>query len=389
MTRPVLATGALVVIVAVLGAALLFGRGPSPNVGGPSATPSTLATAVPTLTANPTPTAAGGPVLSPLRARWMGGNHAMPGIDAAAGTSIIFDAGTFAMSQSNANPHPALIAAATSVGSQTVRLVSTVADANCGKGDSGLYDWSVTADGRTLTITAQKDACATRLAAVPGTWYLDGCKDSQTDCLGDVAAGTYKSQYIAPRVKATDAWGPVYGAVTYTVPDGWANSSDWPSTLGLTPSNVYDALAAGNDEGGQNILVVAQATPMSQLSACSGKADATVARTVDAEMTWLRHVHGLVTTAPTSITIDGHAGQWVDVRLDPTWKAACPGGPGPEVGYLLPEVTVASTAQRQRVFVLDLGSGDLVAIVVNSDTTAPFTAFAGQAMPIVESFTFK
>ncbi len=55
----------------------------------------------------------------------------------------------------------------------------------------------------------------------------------------------------------------------------------------------------------------------------------------------------------------------------------------------MPGVGVASTAQRQRVIVLDLGSGDLVAIVINSDTTAPFAAFAAQAMPIVESFTFK
>ena len=39
---------------------------------------------------------------------------------------------------------------------------------------------------------------------------------------------------------------------------------------------------------------------------------------VAGEITWLRHVHGLITTAPTPITIDGHAGQWMDVRLDPS-----------------------------------------------------------------------
>jgi hypothetical protein len=389
MSRPVLATGAAVVIVGVLGAALLLSRGPSSNVGGPSASPTPSATAVPSPALSPTLTATGGPVQTQLRDRWIGGNRTLAGIQAAAGTSIIFDASSFALNQSNSDGHPVMTATASSIDSQTFRLVSTAADPSCSSAQSGLYGWSLTADARTLNITARTDDCAKRLAAVPGTWYLVGCRDPKTDCLGDVAAGTYESQYIAPHIKATDAWGPVYGAVTYTVPDGWANSSDWPSTFGLSPSNVYDALPAGSDEGGQSIVVVAQATPMSQLSACSGKADTTVARTVDTEMTWLRRVHGLVTTAPTSITIDGHAGQWVDVRLDPTWKTACPGGPGPEVDYLLPEVGIASTAQRQRVFVLDLGSGDLVAIVVNSDTTAPFAAFVAQAMPIIQSLTFK
>ncbi len=53
MTRPVLATGALVVIVAVLGAALLLGRGPSANVGGPTASPSPSTTAAPTVAVKP------------------------------------------------------------------------------------------------------------------------------------------------------------------------------------------------------------------------------------------------------------------------------------------------------------------------------------------------
>ena len=383
MTRPVLATGALVVIVAVLGAALLLGRGPSANVGGPSASPSPSATAVPSIaaaSATPTPTASGGPVQSQLLHRWMGGNRTLIGIDAGAGTSIDFAAGSFEMSQSNGNSTPVITASAMSIGNHSVRLVSTLADMNCTKGDTGLYDWSVTGDGRTLTITAQADTCATRLAAVPGTWYLDGCKDPETDCLGDVAAGTYESQYIAPRVKSSAAWGPVYGAVTYTVPDGWANSSDWPSTFGLTPSTAYDALPASGQEGSQSILIVAQETWVSQPAACSSQADTTVAHTVEAEITWLRHMHGLITSAPTQITVDGHAGQWLDVRLDPAWKTGC---------TWLPDIGVGSTAQRQRVIWLDLGNSDLVAIILNSDTTAPFAAFAAQAMPVVESFTFK
>jgi hypothetical protein len=393
MTRPILATGALVVIVAALGAALLLGRGPSGNVGGPTASPSATATVPPTVAASPTPTASGGPVQSQLLHRWMGGNRTLIGIAEGAGTSIVFAAGSFEMSQSNGNSTPVITSAAGSLGSHIVRLVSALADTNCVKGDTGMYDWSVSADGRTLTITPQADTCAKRLAAVPGTWNLDGCKDTQTDCLGDVAAGTYESQYIAPRVKATDTWRPVYGAMTYTVPDGWANSSDWPNTFGLTPSSAYDAPPAGGDEGSQNILVVAQATPMApQSNPCSvptNKADTSVSWTLANEITSLRHVRGLIATAPVSITIDGHPGQWMDVRLDPSWEKACKTGPGGGVGYLMPGVGLDTTAQRQRVILLDLGSGDLAAIVISSNTTAPFAGFVGQAMPVVQSFTFK
>ena len=399
MTRPVLATGVLVVIVAVLGGALLLGRGPSANVGGPTTSPSATAspidtaTASPTFTASPTPTAAAGPVPNQLLHRWMGGNRTLIGIDAGAGTSIMFAAGSFEMSQSNGNSTPVTTSAAASLGSHTVRLVSTLDDTNCTRGDTGLYDWSVSGDGRTLVITAQADTCAARQLAAQGTWNLDGCKDAKTDCLGDVAAGTYASQYIAPRVKATDTWHPVYGAVTYTVPAGWANSSDWPNTFGLTPSTAYDALPAGRDEGSQNILVVAQATPMApQSDPCgppTGKADTSVSWTLASEVTWLRNVRGLIATPPTSITIDGHPGQWMDVRFDPTRETACKGAPGGAVGYLMPGVGLGNTAQRQRVILLDLGNGDLAAIVISSDTTAPFAALAAQAMPIVESFKFK
>ena len=393
MTRPVLATGALVVIVAILGAALLLGRGPSANVGGPTASPS----ATPTVAAYRQR-----PLLRrrlpPARCRRLlpiGGwvpAATVNGIDAPAGTSIIFDAIGFAMSQSTGNSTPAITASAMSIGSHSVRLVSTLADTNCTKGDTGLYRL---VRQRRRTDTHHQRAGG-HLCHAPGGrpwhWYLDGYKDTQTDCLGD-ARPALRSQYIAPRLKTTDTWHPVYAAVTYRVPDGWANSSDWPNLFGLTPSSAYDALPAGRDEGSQSVLVLARATPMAPQSEPCGaptdKADTSASWTLASEITWLRHVRGVITTVPTPITIDGHPGQWMDMRYDAAWGKACKSGPGGAVGYLMPGVGLDTTAQRQRVILLDLGSGDLAAIVISSDTTAPFAGFAAQAMPVVESFTFK
>ena len=104
---------------------------------------------------------------------------------------------------------------------------------------TGDYTWSLSAAGRHLAIQPVSDDCAGRLAAIPGDWVKMACKNLDDNCLGDLAAGTYGSQFITPRLDPGASWNPVYGGVTYTVPDGWANSGDWPDTFTLTPSAAY------------------------------------------------------------------------------------------------------------------------------------------------------
>jgi hypothetical protein len=41
------------------------------------------------------------------------------------------------------------------------------------------------------------------------------------------------------------------------------------------------------------------------------------------------------------------------------------------------------------VILLDLGQGDLVAIVIDAATTGGFAGFVAQATPIVDSFQFR
>ena len=268
MTRPVFATAALVVIVAILGACLLLGRGPSANVGGPRRR-----------RALGDRGAHGRRPPSPVRSRRRSGPGSSSSIAGWAATApcAVSMRGPVrrsssprarsSMSQSNGNSTPVITATAASVGSHTVRLVSALADTNCTKGDTGMYDWSVSSDGRTLAITAQADTCASRLAALPGTWNLDGCKDTPDGLPGRrrgrhlrVAVHRAEAQdrrHMASRLRSRDL---------HRSPTGWANSSDWPDTFGLTPSTAYDALPAGGDEGNQDILVVAQATPMAPQS---------------------------------------------------------------------------------------------------------------------------
>ncbi len=104
-------------------------------------------------------------------------------------------------------------------------------------------------------------------------------------------------------------------------------------------------------------------------------------------MTWLRQVPGVTTTAPTSITIDGHPGRSLDIRIDPAGKR-CKGETTPSFSYLGPDIGLLG-GERHRLILLDLGDGDVLAIVIRTTDPAAFDAFVVEAMPIVESLRFE
>ena len=385
MNRLPIALGAAAVVV-VAGTVLLSRAGTSPPVG---ASASPRATNAPTASgASPSSSslAAGGPIPSELRARWMGDHRGLVAPDA--GTTILFDAGALAVSQANTGPTVVLSSAASAVSSR-IRLETTVTSGGCTRGDIGLYGWARSSSGRTLTITAERDDCATRSEAVAGVWWLMGCNNPDNYCLGTLDAGTYKSQFIAPHLDpgAGADWTANFGAFAYTVPDGWANSSDWPDRFDLVPAAEMPPIA--DTDRTRQIGLVTQPTAMAQDQPCSDTVAPGVARTVDGLATWLRTVPGLVTTAPKAITIDGHPGKWLDVRLNPAWKRACPPDETrPIVAYFNPGIAI-SNIERERLVLLDLGGGDVIAIVVWTANQAAFDALIPEAMPIIQSFTFE
>ncbi len=73
-----------------------------------------------------------------------------------------------------------------------------------------------------------------------GTWQTSDCRNPDNACLGDLQAGTYSSQFFEPR--PLGEWAPRYGALTYTVPDGWAASSDFPESYALLTQEAYAAM---------------------------------------------------------------------------------------------------------------------------------------------------
>ena len=90
----------------------------------------------------------------------------------------------------------------------------------------------------------------------------------------------------------------------------------------------------------RNIGVFTQPTAMTQDRPCSDQIEPGVGRTVDDLVAWLGTVNGLVATAPTPITIDGHPGQWLDLRRNPTWTKTCEGSDETLVTFLNPGIAV-------------------------------------------------
>jgi hypothetical protein len=374
MNRLPIALGAAAVVV-VAGTLVLSRAGVPPSVG---ATPSPVATSSPSASS----AGATGPVPSALRAIWMGEHRGLVAPDA--GSLLSFDQSTFFFAQSAGSSAEMLKSTASAVGNGKIRLESSVAADTCDKGDVGTYAWSLSRSSRVLTVTEEQDACATRAGAIAGTWWLRDCPLTDDNCLGAVDAGTYKSQFITPRLNPGGTWSPLYGALTYTVPDGWANSADWPDSFELEPVSELPPVAPDNRV--RQIGLNTQPSAMSQDKPCSDTVQPGVTRTVDALVTWVGTVPGLVTTTPTAITIDGHPGQWLDVRIDPAWTKTC-GGPvtTPIVTYMMPGTGIVGT-ERERLILLDLGDGDVLQIVVWTKDQATFDAFIPEAMPIIQSF---
>ena len=295
----ILAAAAAVAVVAVVGFAALV-RNP------------TLPGATPSLSPSPSPTG----VPTALQETWMGAPKPIPGNDDGAGVTLNFSAaGSFWMTQSASAAQQRLRSGATFLSGGRVELLGAGGDANCAEGDRGTYAWTVSPSGRTLTITAETDACAVRLASVPGTYWRMDCPTADDNCLGAVDAGTYSSQFFDPFVATGGSWMPRFGALTWTVPDGWINVEDWPAFFQLRPADAEDGRWSSSP---RTWSISDQAEP------CAEVQDPTIGTTAADIATWLSTAPGVVATDPQPVTIGGLDGFRIDICLDPAWTEPCP-----------------------------------------------------------------
>lgn len=287
-------------------------------------------------------------------------------------------------------------------GSDSLELVSLTTDV-CSEGDAGSYRLELTPRGSRLRLTQVADPCAARAAAFEGEWYRIACRNPRGNCYGDVDAGTYPSQHFAPRVPLNQVPGEEFGAVRFTLPDGWAVADDFNTNLRLTRSALYaEESVDGIPDAWENIEAWIRPAAAVQDASCAAVPDEQVERTPEALIDWLVGLPSLDAGSPQDVTIDSHPGRSVDVSISDTWTQSCPGaasvptvaligeaqGPNGPVGDD-PFAIGLYDEQRSRFIVLDLGADNLALIVITASDQTRFEALVPAAMPIVESFRFQ
>jgi len=374
MNRITLIAGVAILAI-LIGGGLLLSAFRGPSVGNPTLAP----TVTPAAVVTPAPT--GGPIPAPLQGRWMGSHRDFVSPDA--GTSLFLSASSYSMHQSNDNTSARVRGDASSEGSN-LHVTAAVGD-GCGRLTEGVYGWSLSSSGRVLSITLDHDPCSVRTRNIPGTYWLMACRDPGTDCLGDLDSGTYESQYIRPLLPDGATWSPRFAGVTYTVPDGWANFSDWPGVLGLTPSTDFAKTTPSNVQPLTQLSVFTHAAPLTK--ACSADPVAVTPSSLAAAFTDLDKVKGLTVGATSSLSIGGHQAAFADLTFDAAGAGAC----GNEISFLKGggDTLSIGVGERQRLYLVDVGEAGFVAIWLRTPNGTSFDQVVAPAATIAESMSFK
>ena len=264
-------------------------------------------------------------------------------------------------------------------------LIITEGGAGCEAGDSGTYRWSLSPAGDELRLDLVDDACATRAAALPGTWTRSDCPLFPDDfCLGDLEPGTHRSTFFDP-FAAPDEWQYNRGVLTYTVPAGWANSWDIPDEYGIQPQDRL---------GDVGIYMWSEVALAAADAPCSVEPDPEIARTPDAFAAWLTSHPGLVVTEPVPVAFGGLDGLMVDASVADGAALPCVGDGRPYIPML---VHIRATGLQwgfpptgsKRFYLLDLGDSRSLVISIEAEDKQTFAALLPEAAAIVESMQFE
>jgi len=380
MNRLTLVTAVVAISVAVLGGVMLFASGqnqPQPSVG---------------------PTQSAGPLPASLQGKWFGQSKTLAGLSAGAGTVLELGAGSLKISQSNLQDRTLLADGASIVDGLLVVHAATPAEDGCATDLLGTYRYSLSASGESLTLATASDECAERSAVVPDVWRRIDCRVGQPTCMGKLDAGVYGSQSVRPILGGAE-WTPAYGGVTFTVPDGWANDSDWPSSFGLSLATDFEKTSPEQTDPSPRMQIWTQIAAASLATPCGGKVDPSVPRTAADIAAFLQTVPGLlVEPGPTFHPPFGFGGgpvpPWpgTDVLLSVNPSKAPKCGDEILVEYMNSgggEGLGIAPGEAQHLLLIDVGPDEVLAIRVEARDAARLNAFDETAMGVALSMSFK
>jgi hypothetical protein len=332
----------------------------------------------------PSPSAnLGGALPDGLRHPFLGERRDVPGRPSTAAI-LVFGASTFEFFDGTTT---SMRSSAAAMGSGQLQVVSVEGTAGCEIGDEGRYAYTLSPGGSLMTITLGSDPCPARAAAMVGEFQRSDCRNADNFCLGNLEAGSYSSQYVEPR--PAGEWEARFGALTYTVPEGWAASADFPELYQLMTQSEYatDEGDCGDCDASINVWV----NPLPAAPNCSENSAAGYGTSAADLRTWIADQPGLVSGPQHDVTIGSLSAFYFDIELAPGWTATCGDPANPFIGapiFFNGYHLAIGVGDRQRFVLLDLGDGNTVAINIDPRDATSFDAFVAEAMPIVETFEF-
>ena len=273
-----------------------------------------------------------------------------------------------------------------------LRLTSEV-PGRCAEGTEGTYAWSLSPGGTILTIEPGTDDCDVRAQVIPGSYQRAACRTENNDCLGELEAGDYVSHYFEPRPDGE--WAARHGALSFTVPSGWAAYTDFPDIFGLTPADQYAAFDGQDcyDCPGTRDAISVLGNPGAATEDCGEEGNVPgVGFGAQDLVDWLTQHPGLETSEPVTSTVGGMPAISLIIEGAADWTGTCdledPFVAVP-VFYRVDSYHWAlSVGQRYHITLVDLGGGDTVAVVVDTAADEDLESFGEAARPIIESFEF-
>jgi hypothetical protein len=324
-------------------------------------------------------------VPSALRGGWLSGAR---GFTHGVGTFLKVTNNLFALSYANSSDQPSMVANAAPTGDHQLTFTTAGRSPSCSSTDVGRYLWSINSTARTLRLTVTDDPCEVRANALVGVYWLTGCRDTGTHCLGVMDPGAYASQYVRPLISPSAPWVPKYGALSFTVPDGWANWEDWPTYFGLSPATDFASTTPANVEPARVIEVAAQVHP--PVDACSESPNSKPT-TPAAFIASLRSMAGLQVGPTATTSIDHKDALQVDLTID-TGAARCGADWRRAYGVNDHGTLTVGAGERTRLIIIDATqkgqSPNLLAIRI-SGPAADFDRFVADATNVVRSFHFN
>jgi hypothetical protein len=367
------------VAAAALAMAVVLGYGLWQNIGNQAPAPRPEA--------SDEPSAASGALPAELRRIFIGATRDVTGIEV--DDRLVIDLTAQILRLHTGIDASALVSTATVVESGALRFETVAGTTGCAEGEVGTYPYSLSPRGTVLTIAAGDEDCAARADALIGEWRASACLDPGNWCLGELEAGTQTSLFFDPYL---DEFGPPvarYGALSYEVPDGWANADDRTHFYTLMRASAYERGGINCHDCPDSIFL--GANPRAGRMDCSSEEpDQAVGASADALADWIRAHPGLQVDERPTITVDGRQAFVLDITATEDYADACVDAEADDVTFV-PLLTHPGyswgirTGDRQRLILVEVGADTAMLIGIDTLDPANLDGFIEETQPIIDS----